>query len=360
MDCLKTLHILELHGEGSLYGGASKHTSQLINNINPNNIYLIFDKKNIFLKNKVLRNKSEINFSSLNPFIIIINILFISYICFFKKINIIHTHNRNDVIYAFLLNKFFKINYVHTVHGNLPSSSKFFLINYLFQNAINSAKSKVYISNFVKQKCLNYKWFKSKDSDLVIYNGSDGPKYTLRHRDIKIILWIGNLEHGVKQPDILLNIIELLNKKNLNYNLFIAGNGALLNYFKNNLNYSNYLKIKLLGYVDDIEDLISKSHIIITTSILEGFGRTITEAFSYSKPVIAFDSGGPKEIIINNYNGFLIPCDDINCYIDKIVLLFDDNIIYEKFSSNAYSTWFSKFQTSIFIENYISLFNKIK
>ena len=39
---------------------------------------------------------------------------------------------------------------------------------------------------------------------------------------------------------------------------------------------------------------------------------TILEAFSYSLPVIATDVGGCSDIILDGYNGFIVPPLDVN------------------------------------------------
>ena len=53
----------------------------------------------------------------------------------------------------------------------------------------------------------------------------------------------------------------------------------------------------------------------------EPFGVTLIESIYFNTPVIAFNKGGPKEIIINGKNGIL--CDDDNKYINSIIN-FDD------------------------------------
>jgi glycosyltransferase involved in cell wall biosynthesis len=57
----------------------------------------------------------------------------------------------------------------------------------------------------------------------------------------------------------------------------------------------------------------------------ETFGRTIIEAWSYEKPVIAFSVGGPKFIIDNNINGLLINEGDILGLANAINTLNNNN-----------------------------------
>ncbi len=54
------------------------------------------------------------------------------------------------------------------------------------------------------------------------------------------------------------------------------------------------------------------SDVVVSTSIIpETFGRTISEANAMKRIVIAFNHGGPSEIILDGQTGFLIPVADI-------------------------------------------------
>jgi len=75
-------------------------------------------------------------------------------------------------------------------------------------------------------------------------------------------------------------------------------------------------RVKFIEYTNDLDSLYRNCKMVCNTSISdhggpETFGRTIIEAWSYEKPVIAFSVGGPKFIIDNNINGLLINEGDI-------------------------------------------------
>ena len=68
----------------------------------------------------------------------------------------------------------------------------------------------------------------------------------------------------------------------------------------------------ILGFRDDISDLMAISDILLAPAENEGFGRSIIEAMISKVPVVAADSGGHVEIIKNNINGLL--CLQIQVY----------------------------------------------
>ena len=96
--------------------------------------------------------------------------------------------------------------------------------------------------------------------------------------------------------------------------------------------------IKINNYIVDIDTIFRDSNLTIFTSSYEGFGLTIIEAMSNKTPVISYDINyGPRDIISNNEDGFLIKSNDIELLSQTIYkALFDQNINLEKTSENAY------------------------
>lgn len=87
--------------------------------------------------------------------------------------------------------------------------------------------------------------------------------------------------------------------------------------------------ITISRFIDDVTELYRNAEMVVNTSVSkwggpETFGRTIVEAWSYSKPVIAFNTGGPKYLIDDNINGFLVPEGDVNILSNRIKLLIFD------------------------------------
>ncbi len=60
-----------------------------------------------------------------------------------------------------------------------------------------------------------------------------------------------------------------------------------------------------LGHREDVRDIINEIDILVHPAINEPFGRVLIEAMAMEKPVVAYDCGGPKEIIIDEVTGCL-------------------------------------------------------
>ena len=102
-----------------------------------------------------------------------------------------------------------------------------------------------------------------------------------------------------------------------------------------------------------------KYDFFINLSESEGIPVTIMEAFSFGIPVIATNVGGVSEIVIDNFNGFLL---DKNCSFkdvsQKINSFYEMNVAQiNMFRINAYNTWENKFNAK---KNFPLFVEKIK
>ncbi|MEM3714300.1 MAG: glycosyltransferase family 4 protein, partial [Nitrososphaeria archaeon] len=85
-------------------------------------------------------------------------------------------------------------------------------------------------------------------------------------------------------------------------------------------------KVFFTGYVAEEEKirLMKKAWILVQPSIAEGFGLVLVEANACKTPVIAVDSGGPREVIREGRTGFLIQPNNIKQLAEKIIEILGD------------------------------------
>ncbi len=80
-------------------------------------------------------------------------------------------------------------------------------------------------------------------------------------------------------------------------------------------------KVSWLGFQENIYNIYSKISILVHPVISEPFGRVMVEAMTMNIPVIAYNSGGAKEIVLNNATGYLIEPNNVVKLADKIGFL---------------------------------------
>ncbi len=92
-------------------------------------------------------------------------------------------------------------------------------------------------------------------------------------------------------------------------------------------------KIELVGSVKNVDDWLLKSSIFAFPSSLEGLPNALIEALASGLACVSFDCDtGPRDLINDGENGFLIPVGDIDLLTLRIKELMNDKKLRDKFS----------------------------
>ncbi len=117
----------------------------------------------------------------------------------------------------------------------------------------------------------------------------------------------------------------------------------------------NSKQIKFMGVTHDPLSILLNSSITLNTSLYEGYSLSIIEGFTCGLPVVSFNFGkNAKEQIIDGYNGFLIPMDDISLFKEKLEKLMIDKKLLKEMSNNS-KEFSKKFNCDIIIKEWIKL-----
>jgi len=113
-------------------------------------------------------------------------------------------------------------------------------------------------------------------------------------------------------------------------------------------------RVDFTGKIENVDELYFKSSIFAFTSSSEGFPNVIGEAMSAGLPVVAFDCvAGPSEMIIDGYNGYLIPLFDNIQFESKLAKLMEDENLRKELGKNARVS-IAKFSHDKICETYFS------
>ncbi|MEG0239044.1 MAG: glycosyltransferase family 4 protein [Anaerorhabdus sp.] len=161
--------------------------------------------------------------------------------------------------------------------------------------------------------------------------------------DTKIMLNVGRLTKD-KQQDVLLELWAKINDKK-GWRLLIVGDGEEkenLEKLIDKLNLRDTVTLKPAQ--KNVENIYKNASAFIITSRTEGFGMVLIEAMSFGIPCISFNCpSGPRDIIIDNENGFLVEnknkVEMINT-INKIIDMRQENLItMGETAFNSISSW---------------------
>lgn len=147
----------------------------------------------------------------------------------------------------------------------------------------------------------------------------------------KRIIAIGRYAYE-KGWDLLLTIWSLVEKEFSDWQLDIYGMGDPTPYVKMVDNLSiDKKRCHLNASLVMVEDEYLKSSILVQPSRTEGFGLVIVEAMACGLPVVAFDcENGPRSIITDGEEGFLIPAFDVEMFSNRLKRLMKDESLRKK------------------------------
>lgn len=170
---------------------------------------------------------------------------------------------------------------------------------------------------------------------------------------------VSRLRHE-KCIDMLIEAFRLLAKTNVDVHLLIVGSGPD----------EDKLKMQTLeaGIEDSVTfygsalwekaiELISVMDIVVVPSRFEGFSLTAAEAMAAGKPVVASDTSGLKEVVINEITGKLFPVDDAEALKLSLDHLLKDSGMREHMGNSGRSRVNEKFSIGLYANKIAALYN---
>jgi len=144
-----------------------------------------------------------------------------------------------------------------------------------------------------------------------------------------VVLFAGRISHekGVMElPEIIRGIKEKLP----DLRLVIAGTGPAESELKEALPEATFL-----GWIDhhELPGIYSSADLLILPSKFDTFSCVVLEALSCGLPVIAYKTKGPKDIILDGENGYLVNSNQE--FIQKMIEYFADPDLQSTFRENA-------------------------
>jgi glycosyltransferase involved in cell wall biosynthesis len=69
-------------------------------------------------------------------------------------------------------------------------------------------------------------------------------------------------------------------------------------------------QVEWIDHVEDVRPYLAQAHVVVLPSYREGFPKSLLEAASMGKPLIATNVPGCRDIVIDGINGLLVPARD--------------------------------------------------
>jgi len=301
-----------------------------------------------------------LNTDSKKPSTIIKNIFRLGKIIKAEKIDLVHSHHRMTTLYFKILSKIMNFKIVHTQHLCIEDKvklTKFVLRNIAIITVSNGAKF-----NLVNNYCLEDKNITTiyntvetnSDNDCIdekLIEFKENGKFTIAHIS-RLVDYKGIYD--------FLEVAKIISNQEKDIRLVIIGDGPekenILKYIE-----LNELKdtIFLLGNKDNIINQLKYIDLVLLCSYIEGLPLVPLEAFSQQVPVIGTNIGGTNEEIVNGENGFLVERKDISDFVEKILVIYKDNIKRNGMKNRCIEIFNEKFNSEKYYNEHLKIYESL-
>ncbi len=232
-------------------------------------------------------------------------------------------------IYGSLISRVLKIKNINTITGlgNTFINKNIFnnIIFFIYKKSIQKSYYNFFHNDYDLKLFIN----KKNIQNYKVVNGSGINLEKLKHypypKSHKVnYLFIGRI---IKEKGIIefCNAAKSIYKKKLNTSFVIIGEIEDHKIFNNIKSLIDNKIIKYHGYKKNIHDYIKDAHAVILPSYREGLSHSLLTALAHGRPIIATDVPGCREVVQNNFNGYLCETKNYKNLEEKIIKFYSLN-----------------------------------
>lgn len=171
-----------------------------------------------------------------------------------------------------------------------------------------------------------------------------------------VISYIAELSNRKRQKYLIKNIKNMDLK---DIKLLLVGNDTLDDkIYKLVKKFHLENKIKVLGFRNDISNILDISDLIISVSKQEGLPLNIMEAMKKEKPIIVTDCRGNRDLIKNGINGTVVPVYNFKLLKQSIVYLKENKSVAMKLGK-ANKDIVNEYSIEKILPQYVELYNEL-
>ncbi|MDN0071270.1 glycosyltransferase [Bacteroides caecigallinarum] len=288
-----------LHIVPSYIGGVKTVVDEIINNLDYNNVTLVVFEggNNSIKKNIKFTNLEHSNF--FRKILMLYNII--------KSNDIIHVHQFPALYYCAILRMLFFRNkkFIFTEHASNNNRRNVKMLKFVEILIYKQYDYVIAVSNSCKKNLL--KWLNNSIYVKTINNGININQFTINNtinfKELNIdsryiITMVSRLNKDKDFKTLLHSMIYLDN----NFHLILVGDGVLRKNIEQEIKKYNLSdKITLLGFREDVKDILYSSSISVLSSYAEGMSLAIFESLAVNTPCIGSDVDGICDVLPSKY-----------------------------------------------------------
>jgi glycosyltransferase involved in cell wall biosynthesis len=331
------VHIMHIVGDP--VGGIRKHVHCIINGLDERKFiqsyaYSSRARDSEFLKNienisKILHSTIELRIKKRPSPHDVANLIHLGRYIKKEKVDIVHGHGAKGGLYARILANYLGIRSIYTPHGGVVHTMFNPVEDWLYSTVEKWLYGKTDYFLFESRYTADAFHLKIKRKSkpwLVNYNGLNDihhidfieSKVGRESEDFKIGVF--GMLRSQKGQIYAINAVRNMIHQGINISLHLFGDGPDRKYLE--------MEVKKLGiesfviFHGDVSSVLSymnEMDIVLIPSLFESFGYVALEAMSLKKPVIASNTGGLTELIVNGETGLLVPVAEVESIKSAIV-----------------------------------------
>ena len=250
--------------------------------------------------------------------------------------DLVHVHDSHAHTFAVLANVFFKMAAPLIVSRRVDFPvSKSVLSRFKYNH--HSVKKIVCVSDAIQQ--ITGASIKDKSVLTTVHSGIDVSKFENSkktgklHQELGIdpgIPLVGNVAALAPHKDYytFIETCKVLVKQGLKARFIIVGSGPEEESVKKWVDESGIAEhIMMLGFRDDLVDILPELDVFLITSETEGLGTSILDAFACKVPVVATDAGGIPEIVLHRETGWLGKVKQSDSLAEGVTTLLQNDVL---------------------------------
>ena len=271
-----------------------------------------------------------------------------------KKFDYIHAQTSHILTYCVFTKIFHGKKVIFTRRVNFKPKGFFTKIKYHFTDII------ITISNEIKNTLTNFCGRTDIEviSDIVVEGNEKNKTFHLPVLN-KLIVGTTSALTAEKDPFTMIDAVKKLYAKRNDFVFLHFGEGEMKEQVIKKIEEETLQQVYfLMGFTENISGFFKYCNVFVMTSIQEGLGSSVLDAFINKVPVVSTNAGGLKELLANE-RGILCNTGDSNAVADGIHTFFTDEQKREKCTNNAYSYVTYYHSMNHITQQYIAVIKKL-
>ena len=281
---------------------------------------------------------------------------------------IVHAHDSHAHTAAFLSALVWRNNSPVIVHRRVSFPiKKGFLSGFKYN--LPSVKKIICVSDFVRS--VVDEGLSKPGKTITVYDGIDLLKFrdkekgSLLRQKFQIAAnqtLIGNISAITTEKDIhsFVDTAALLLKNNNQLRFIVIGDGSEKETITEYIRQKGLTEcIIMAGFMDNIPEIIHELDLLLFTSVQEGLGTSLLDAFAAGIPVVATRAGGVPEIVRDRVTGLTAAVKNPVALANAVEELLNNPTLKVKLVENA-RRFVESFSTEVMIAKILEVYAKVK